>query len=159
MPCGQSNAFDYSKKLISKLGIGSKRNSSAPPKALFSNDYLREQVRQEIRAKVGEALELLGKRLAKVTNLEGRPVVISGGDSHKMTHLEFDTVYSGISPEGKVFVSSSDQGVPEPATLLFMSSKHKDWEIEPIESPNLETAYFRKIAEIEELCAEAERKR
>ncbi len=148
-----SEVSEYSNNIIKKLGIGAKRNPSAPPKVLLSNDFVREQVRQEIRGKVRRAQSLLSKRIEEAANLDGRPVVISEGITHRVAHLEFDTIYSGVDSEGKLFVSTSDSNISENTTLLFMSSKHKEWAIEPIVAPNLETAYFRKIAEIEEMCA------
>ena len=151
-----SDVFEFSSNIIKKLGIGAKRNPSAPPKILLSNDFVREQVRQEIRGKVRRAHSLLEKRIEDASSLDGKPIVISEGITHRVAHLEFDTIYSGVDSEGKLFVSTSDSNISEKTTLLFMSSKHKDWAIEPIVAPNLETAYFRKISEIEELCAKSE---
>jgi len=156
MPCGCSVVFQLAERIIRKLGIGSKRNPSAPADLLLSNDYLREQARQEIRGQIARAKALLEKRLVDVPSLEGRPVLISGEGAHRMMHLEFDTVYSGISEDGAVFVSSSDQDLPDKVTLLFMASKHDNWEVEPVVAPNLDTAYFRKIAEIEGMCEKSE---
>ncbi|MFH0817726.1 MAG: hypothetical protein V1909_03765 [Candidatus Micrarchaeota archaeon] len=155
---GQSIVFEFSESLIKKLGIGSKRNRSAHPKVLFSNDYVREQVRQEIREKVKRAHASLAKRLGDVNNLEGRPVVISEGGSHSVVHLEFECAYSGLDANGKIFVSTNDSNILDGATILFMANRTHNWGIEPIGSPNLENAYLKKIAEIEELCAKSEAK-
>jgi len=153
-----SGFLGYAEKLIRLLGIGSRRNPSSHPHTLFSTDYSREKLRQEIRGKVREAGELLEKRVELMKSLDGRPILVGQEGSASVFHLEFDSAFSGMDSEGKAFVSTSDQSIPEGTAIFFMANKTDGWKIEPIASPNLENAYFRKLAEEEGKCERLERK-
>jgi hypothetical protein len=157
MPEGIEELPDFAESIIKRLGIGLGRLESAPPHILFSNDYSREKIRQEIRGKVSLAKTMLERRLGEVLNLDGRPVIVGQSSSSDILHLEFETVYSGIDPDGKVFVCTNDSNVHDSATLLFMSIKGNDWKIEPIVVPNLKTAYFGSLAEEEKKYVKIER--
>jgi hypothetical protein len=148
---------NYAEKLIKSLGIGAKRLDTAPPQVLFSTDFSREKIRQEIRKKVEESLSLIEKRVGDVVSLDGRSVIIKQEKSLETMLFDFETACSGVDSEGKVFVSTSDSKVPDGATLFFMSAKAGSWAIEPITSPNLANSYFTKLGEEEERLAETER--
>lgn len=157
MPADAESCPDSAKNIITRLGIGMGRLDSAPPHLLFANDYSREKIRQEIRKKVSLARAMLEKRLSEVLNLDGRPVIVGQSDSANIVHLEFETVYSGIGPDGNVFVFTNDSNIHDSATVLFMSVKANSWAIEPIISPNLDTSYFRGLMEEERRFAGIER--
>lgn len=147
---------NYPEHIIKLLGIGKKRNGSAPPHTLLSTDYEREKARQQIRETVEKARQLLSKRIGLVLSLEGKEVVVGENGSQDRVNLDFEAVYSGVDQEGNLFVSSSDSAVPDGVTLLFMARKNNGWKTEVIPMPNLNTPYFKGLASVEDSCAETE---